>query len=81
MVTQADVDELQIELEQLRVAMMRDREMVRQRMSEVIEHARVMRDDAAGGKFEPAICSVHDLLLCLNRGLNAQANLLRTRSA
>ncbi len=81
MVTQADVDELQIELEQLRAALLRDRDLVRQRIDDVIARTRTLREASMGGKFEPAVRCVHDLLISLNRGLNAQANLQRVREA
>jgi hypothetical protein len=79
MVTQSDVDTLKAELETLRSTLMRDREQARLRMGAVIGRAQSMRDAAAGGKFEPAVTSVHDLLLSLRCSLEAQAALQRCK--
>ncbi|MCC7407179.1 MAG: hypothetical protein IT442_03855 [Phycisphaeraceae bacterium] len=78
MVTQADVDRLQKELEQMRTTLLRDRAAVRASIDGLIDRAGQLRDDAAGGKFEPAIASVHGLLISLRRGLAAQAALNAT---
>lgn len=78
MVTQADVDRLQKELETLRATLLRDRSAVRASIDGLIDRAGRLRDDATGGKFEPAISSVHNLLVSLRRGLVAQAALNAT---
>ncbi|MCC7147379.1 MAG: hypothetical protein IT443_13115 [Phycisphaeraceae bacterium] len=75
MITQQEIDQLKKDLEDLRKVLLRDREAVRAQIQPLIAKAQRMRADGAGGKFEPAICSVHDLLIAVQRGLTAQANL------
>lgn len=81
MVQQSDVDHLLQELEAMRQALLRDRASVAERLDQLVKRARQMRDDAEGGKFEPAVASVHDLLQSLQRGVTAQDRLNALRTA
>jgi hypothetical protein len=75
MIEQTDVDALVAELTEVRAAMQRDRASLTARLTGLVSRAQRMRDDAAGGRFEPAIASVHDLLQSLQRGVVAQDTL------
>lgn len=75
MVQQRDVDDLLRQLEQMRAALLRDREAVRPQLDRLLELAGEMRERAAGGVFEAAVTSVHDLLQSFDRSLSAQAHL------
>ena len=72
--TQQDIDRLQAELERLRALMIRDRDAATDQIGDLLDRARTMRDEAAGGKYEVAVQCVNDLLGSLQRGLNAQRN-------
>ncbi len=75
MIEQRDVDELLIELETMRSALTRDREAIRPKLDDMVAKAKRMRDNAAGGKFEASVTSVHGLLESLRKGVRAQSEL------
>lgn len=75
MIEQKDVNELLNELEAMRAALIRDRQAIRPKLDELLAKARRMREDAAGGKFEASVTSVHGLLESLSAGVRAQDQL------
>lgn len=77
MVEQRDVDELLIELETMRSALIRDRQTIKPKLEELVAKAKEMRENAAGGKFEASVTSVHGLLESLRAGIKAQDQLKR----
>ncbi len=78
MIEQKDVDALLTELENMRITLMRDREAIKPKLDEMIVRAKQMRQNAAGGKFEASVTSVHGLLESLRAGVQAQSNLNKT---
>ena len=75
MIEQNDVDKLLSELEALRTALQQDRTSMIPQLESRIKKTRQMRSDAAGGKFEPAIGSVCDLLESFEADMHAQVKL------
>lgn len=78
MIEQKDVDQLLAELESMRAALVKDREAVRPKLTEMITKAKQLRTRAAGGKFEASVTSVHGLLESLQAGVKAQSKLNET---
>ncbi|MEM1098293.1 MAG: hypothetical protein AAGH92_05840 [Planctomycetota bacterium] len=79
--TQHDVDALQERLEDLRGTMVRSDACVADRVDHLRRDTNRLLKRAAGTDFEPAMQSVANLLDCLRRGMNAQAELNRTARA
>ncbi len=77
MIEQRDVDELLAELEAMRVSLIRDREAIKPKLEELVNKAGMMRERAAGGKYEASVNSVHGLLESLSAGVRAQEKLNR----
>lgn len=75
MITQQDVDRLQCELEELRLSLLHERTSVLPRLEQLIDRAYEMKQNAAGGKFEHSISSVHGLLTSLVGNVQAQDRL------
>lgn len=75
MIEQRDVDELLHELETMRASLIRDRQAIRPGLDGLIAKAGQMRKNAAGGKFEASVASVHGLLESLRAGVRAQDQL------
>lgn len=75
MIEQRDVDELLIELESMRTALLRDRQSIKTKLDELVEKAGHLREDAIGGKYEASVTSVHGLLESLRAGVRAQDQL------
>jgi hypothetical protein len=75
MVDQADVNRLQADLEGLRIMLATDRPAVRGRLADLVDRTEQMRRDAAGGPFEHAVASVHDLLTVLQRSVGVQSDM------
>ena len=75
MIEQKDVDTLLSELEAMRATLVRDREAIKPKLDEMIAKAQQMRRQAAGGKFEASVTSVHGLLESLRAGVQAQSQL------
>ena len=75
MIEQKDVDTLLAELEAMRVTLIRDREAIKPKLDEMVAKAQRMRREAAGGKFEASVTSVHGLLESLRAGVQAQSQL------
>lgn len=72
MIEQHDVDQLLARLKAVREQLFRDREAARAELSNLLAHAETMRRDAQGGRFEACIVSVHELLSCLQRGMDTR---------
>lgn len=82
MVEQNDLDLLQADLEALRLVMQDDRARFERELAGLLQRARDMKAEAEGSKFQPAVDSVHDLLVTVARGVRVQRELIeRTSSA
>ncbi len=77
MVEPKDVKQLQAELEALRANLASSRESLREELDGLIERSGQMRERSAGGKFEPAVTVIHELLLSLRRGIEAQQRMAK----
>lgn len=77
MIEQRDVDQLLNELEAMRAALIRDRRAIQPKLDDLVAKAGRMRQNAAGGKFEASVTSVHGLLESLRAGVRAQDQLNR----
>ena len=75
MIEQTDVDKLLSELESMRNMLQDDREALVPQLETLLARTAQMRRDAAGGKFEPAIVSVDNLLKSFSAGVLAQVRL------
>jgi hypothetical protein len=75
MIEQRDVDELLMELETMRAALIRERRTIQPKLDELVAKAGQMRHRAAGSKFEASVTSVHGLLESLSAGIRAQDQL------
>ncbi len=79
-VTQSDIDQLQADLEALQQGMQSDKSKIIGQIDQIITHTQQLKQNASGGRFEPAINSVHDLLVSLRQGVSAQARLTSLQS-
>ena len=68
MVTQADIELIETELEQLRTLLMTSRERVRPRLDALVDKTEKLQQDGAGSVYLPTINNVHKLLLSFKRG-------------
>lgn len=68
MVTKADIDSIENELEQLRTLLMTSRERVRPRLENLLSKTEEMQLDGQGSVYMPTINNVHKLLLAFQRG-------------
>lgn len=75
MVNQEDLDQLQAELEHLRNRLISKREDAALAVEEAISKADSLLEQSRGGKFEPAVTIVCDMLGALQRGVDAQKSL------
>ncbi len=78
MISQCDVDKLQVRLEDLRGTLCRQGPRLQENVDRLRRDAAQLLDEARGTEFEPAMQSVVDLLDCLRRGLGAQDELNRS---
>ncbi|WP_432797507.1 hypothetical protein [Poriferisphaera sp. WC338] len=75
MVTQKEVDTLLAELEHARRVLKQSRHAVYPQLSSLIERASTLHRESIGGIYEPALNSVHLLLISLKNGMDSQASL------
>jgi peptidoglycan hydrolase CwlO-like protein len=68
MVTQADIDHVEAELQQLRTLLMTSRERVRPRLEALVDRTEQLQQDGEGSVYLPTINNVHKLLLSFQRG-------------
>lgn len=68
MVTQADIDQIETELQQLRTLLMTSRERVRPRLDALLDRTEELQLDGAESNYLPTINNVHKLLLAFQRG-------------
>jgi len=68
MVTQADIDLIETELQQLRTLLMTSREKVRPRLEALVSRTEELQLDGTGSVYLPTINNVHKLLLAFRRG-------------
>ena len=68
MVTQADIDHVEAELQQLRTLLMTSRERVRPRLEALVDKTEQLQQDGQGSVYLPTINNVHKLLLAFRRG-------------
>ena len=68
MVTQADIDQIESELQQLRTLLMTSRERVRPRLEALVDRTEQLQQEAQGSAYLPTINNVHKLLLSFQRG-------------
>lgn len=82
MVTQADIDSIESELQQLRTLLMTSRERVRPRLDALLTRTEEMQLDGEGSAYLPTINNVHKLLLAFQRGfeVNDKVRKMQVRS-
>ena len=68
MVTQADIDQIESELQQLRTLLMTSRERVRPRLEALVNRTEQLQQEGQGSAYLPTINNVHKLLLSFQRG-------------
>lgn len=68
MVTQADIDQIESELQQLRTLLMTSREKVRPRLEALVQRTEELQLDGQDSVYLPTINNVHKLLLSFQRG-------------
>ena len=68
MVTQADIELIETELQQLRTLLMTSRERVRPRLEALVDKTEQLQQDGEGSVYLPTINNVHKLLLSFQRG-------------
>ena len=68
MVTQADIDLIQSELQQLRTLLMTSRERVRPRLEALVDKTEQLQKDDTASVYLPTINNVHRLLRSFQRG-------------
>ena len=68
MVTQADIELIESELQQLRTLLMTSRERVRPRLEALVDKTEQLQQDGEGSVYLPTINNVHKLLLSFQRG-------------
>lgn len=81
MVTQQAVDRLTNELTSLRGSVVRQNQLMSERVERVLRDARKLHDESHGTTYEPALRSVENLLGCVQRGLAAQNEVNAKRKA
>ncbi|QDU34629.1 hypothetical protein KS4_27000 [Poriferisphaera corsica] len=81
MVKQKDVDALLAELEHARRVLKQSREAVYPQIDTLVERAADLHKESIGGKFEPALSSVHYLLDSMRRGIQAKEVLNQSMAA
>ena len=80
-VKQKDVDAMLAELEHARRILKQSREAVYPQIDSLVERAAELHKESIGGKYEPALSSVHTLLDSMRRGVKAQQSLNQTMAA
>ena len=75
MVTQADIDHVEAELQQLRTLLMTSRERVRPRLEALVNRTEELQQVGQGSVFLPTIINVHKLLLSFQRGFEVNDTL------
>ncbi|MGB0768416.1 MAG: hypothetical protein ACPGYV_11990 [Phycisphaeraceae bacterium] len=75
MVTQADIDLIESELQQLRTLLMTSRERVRPRLEALVDRTEQLQLDGQGSAYLPTINNVHKLLLSFQRGFEVNDKL------
>lgn len=75
MVTQADIDHVEAELQQLRTLLMTSRERVRPRLEALVDKTEQLQQDGEGSVYLPTINNVHMLLLSFQRGFEVNDKL------
>lgn len=68
MVTQADIDQVESELQQLRTLLMTSRERVRPQLEALVDRTEQLQLDGQGSAYLPTLNNVHGLLLSFKRG-------------
>ena len=68
MVTQADIDQIESELQQLRTLLMTSRDRVRPRLEALVDKTEELQKEGEGSVYLPTINNVHKLLLSFQRG-------------
>ena len=68
MVTQADIEGIETELQQLRTLLMTSRERVRPRLEALVDKTEQLQLDGQNSVYLPTINNVHKLLLAFQRG-------------
>ena len=68
MVTQADIEQVETELQQLRTLLMTSRERVRPRLDALVDKTEQLQQDGQGSVYLPTLNNVHRLLLSFRRG-------------
>ena len=72
---QDELDQIEVQLQQLRKTLTQDREQAAAQLTEMIEQTGGMTQRAKDTDFEPAVSALHDLLQSLHRGVCAQQSL------
>ncbi|MEM7625597.1 MAG: hypothetical protein AAF333_08215 [Planctomycetota bacterium] len=82
MVNPQEVTRLTEELQSLRGTVVRDSQIMAERVERVLRDARRLHEESIGTDYEPAMASVENLLGCVKRGLAAKGELnVRLRHA
>ena len=81
MVNQKDVDTMLAEMEHARRVLKNNREAIYPQIQGLVDRAEKLHRESIGGKFEPALNSVHNLLTSMQRGLKAQETLMERSKA
>ena len=68
MVTEADIETIEAELQQLRTLLMTSREKVRPRLEALVNRTEQLQLDGEGSIYLPTLNNVHRLLLSFVRG-------------
>jgi|GEM_PF-2554715 len=79
MVTKADIDQIETELQKLRTLLMTSREQVRPRLEALVDRTEELQAQGAGSVYLPTIKNVHNLLLAFRRGfeVNDKVRMMR----
>ena len=80
MITQADVDSIESELQELRTLLMTSRDRVRPRLEALVDKTERLQQDADDSAYLPTINNVHKLLLSFRRGFEVNDKLRKMRA-
>lgn len=81
MVTQADIDQIETELQQLRTLLMTSRERVRPRLNALVDKTEQLQQAGSDSTYLPTINNVHKLLLAFRRGFEVNDKLRNMKTA
>lgn len=81
MVTQADIQSIETELQHLRTLLMTSRDQVRPRLDALVDRTEELQLDGANSAYLPTINNVHSLLLAFKRGFEVNDKLRQMKPA